>query len=255
MKTLLKKTTEMLGGHLFSRDSLPTGVHWLRDIERGLALDPSPVCFDVGANVGQTVAAFRQAFADARIHAFEPFATPRTALLQAHWADKLVHVVPRAMGSAPGCVQISPHPESQMSSLRAPASLSGLPVETIEVDTLDNYCEQQGVACIDVLKTDTEGYDHEVLRGAEGLLARQRIGYVYVEVSFMEGDAQHTPFQPVLELLQAHRYRFLGLYETYPLHYFEESSVYCNALFVSSSMRERSLQRRRAAATGEAPSR
>ncbi len=83
MKALLEKATERLGGHVYSRDSLPTGVHWLQDIRRARALNPAPVCFDVGANVGQTVAALREAFADARIHAFEPFATPRRALLSA----------------------------------------------------------------------------------------------------------------------------------------------------------------------------
>lgn len=253
MKTLIKKTTKLLGGHLFSRESLPTGISWLQDIHRGLALDAAPVCFDVGANVGQTVATLREAFADAYIHAFEPFATPRQALLSATASDARVTVVPTAMGAAPGHLMVQPNRESQMSSLTGHLTPgNGLPAERVEIDTLANYCARAGIDFVDVLKTDTEGYDLEVLRGASSLLAQQRIGYVFTEVSFMPDDRQHTPFLPVLELMTGHQYRFLGLYETYPLHFFAETSVYCNALFVAVSVRERSLARRRTAANAPA---
>lgn len=248
MKTLIKRATERFGGHVFSRDSLPTGVHWLQDIQRGLALEPAPVCFDVGANVGQTVATLRAALPDARIHAFEPFLAPRQALVAATAGDARVTVVATAMGSAPGSMRVQPHPESQMSSLAGQQPPGpGLPAEFVEIDTLANYCAGTGIDFIDVLKTDTEGYDLEVLSGAASLLAQQRIGYVFTEVGFLPDDRQHTPFLPVLELMTGYRYRFLGLYETYPLHFFDESSVYCNALFVASSVREKSLAMRRSA--------
>ena len=247
MKSLLKKATERLGGHLFSRDSLPTGVNWLQDIQRGLALSPAPACFDVGANVGQTVFALREAFADAHIHAFEPFSAPRQALLRATALDARVTVVSTAMGSAPGRVLVQPNRESQMSSLTGQLALAdGLPPESVEIDTLDRYCASAGIDFVDILKTDTEGYDLEVLSGASRLLSQQRIGYVFTEVGFLAHDRQHTPFQQALDIMTGHQYRFLGLYETYPLHFFDESSVYCNALFVASSLREKSLAMRRA---------
>lgn len=248
MKSLVKRTVQQLGGHLFSQDSLPTGVNWLVDIKRGRALGPQPVCLDVGANVGQTVAALQATFADASIHAFEPFSGPRAVLMQATTADARVVVVPLAMGSAPGRMQVQPHAHSDMSSLAHPAELqSGLPPETIDIDTLDAYCARQSIARVDVLKTDTEGYDLEVLRGASGLLARQKVAYVYVEVTFLPGNHQNTPFSPVFDLLSGYGYRFLGLYETYPLHCYDEPLVFCNALFVSASARQHSLAMRRAA--------
>jgi hypothetical protein len=37
----------------------------------------------------------------------------------------------------------------------------------------------------------------------------------------------------VFEHLQARGYRFLGLYETYPLHHFTAPNLFCNALFVA----------------------
>jgi FkbM family methyltransferase len=248
MKSLVKKTMSFMGGHIFSDDSLPTGVHWLHDIQRLGACSPNPVCFDVGANVGQTVKELRRVFPKSPIHAFEPFAGTRAKLVAATHEDPLVKVVPLAMGSAPAILQARPNPESLMSSLVATsAHASNLPIESIQIGTLDAYCKEQGIQTVDVLKTDTEGYDLEVLKGAEGLLAAQRVGYIYVEVTFIPEDDQHTGFPGVFQLLSSHGYDFLGLYETYPLHFFPAPTLFCNALFLARSMREPAVKRRRAA--------
>ena len=39
-------------------------------------------------------------------------------------------------------------------------------------------------------------------------------------------------------LTARHRYRFLGLYEIYPLHHFDEPNLFCNALFVGRDARQ-----------------
>ncbi len=248
MKHLIKQTAFRLGAHLYSDESLPTGVHWLHDIRRSGALGTDPQCFDVGANVGQTVAELRRAFSSATIHAFEPFSMPRKALIEATQSDRRVTVVPLAMGSAVATITAQPNPESLMSSLvGATEDPAGLPAESIHIDTIDSYCAAQDIESIDILKTDTEGYDLEVLRGAAGLLARQRVAFIYTEVTFLAHDRQHTAFGPVFDFLSGNGYRFLGLYETYPMHHFAEPSVYCNALFVSLDARERALAERRKA--------
>lgn len=245
MKHLIKQTAFRLGAHLYSDDSLPTGVHWLHDIRRSGALGTDPQCFDVGANVGQTVAELRRAFSGATIHAFEPFSMPRKALIEATQSDRRVTVVPLAMGSAMATITAQPNPESLMSSLvGATQDPAGLPAEAIHIDTIDRYCAAQDIESIDILKTDTEGYDLEVLRGATGMLARQRVVFVYTEVTFLPHNPKQTAFGSVFDFLSGHGYRFLGLYETYPLHHFDEPCVFCNALFVSPKARERMLAQR-----------
>lgn len=47
--------------------------------------------------------------------------------------------------------------------------------ERIRATTLDLYCAERGIERIDLLKVDTEGNDLFVLRGAQRLLADQRI--------------------------------------------------------------------------------
>lgn len=242
MKALLRQAVSRLGGRIYSRRSLPTGIDWLHDIVRARAIGTEPVCFDVGANVGQTVAELLHRFPGARIHAFEPFCKPRAALIEAARAHSRVTVVPLALGAEAQRMQVVPHALSEMSSLARPHTQGHATLgEAIDVVTLDAYCSEQRIDTIDILKTDTEGYDLEVLRGAAGMLGGQRIGYVYVEVTFLPDNAQNTPFSPVFDLLSAHGYRFLGLYETYPLHHFKEPMMFCNALFVAGRIRERSL--------------
>lgn len=53
----------------------------------------------------------------------------------------------------------------------------------VEMRTLDDVLEEQGVRNVDVLKIDVEGFDAEVLHGAERLIAEGRVGHILVEVS------------------------------------------------------------------------
>lgn len=235
MKQWIKRMAGRMGLHLYTDASLPTGVDWLHDIRRSGLVGAAPLCFDVGANVGQTVQELKRAWPAARVHAFEPFSQPRAVLTEvsARWSDVTVEAV--ALGAEPGSVLVQPRELSVLNSLlpsTAPASVA--PAETIRVETVDRYCATKGIDAIDVFKTDTEGYDLDVLRGADRMLGSQRVAFVHVEVTCLAENTRNTAFQAVFEqLTRRHRYRFLGLYETYPLHHFDEPNLYCNALFVS----------------------
>lgn len=244
MKARLREWLHARGAYAFTRRSLPPGVDWVLDAKRSGLIGRQPLCLDVGANVGQTVGALRHHLRDARIHAFEPFAEPRRQLVQRWGGTPGVTLVPLAMGAAPAQLRVAPQAESVRNSLRDVGDRRAV-AETIEVDTVDRYCAGAGIGEVTILKTDTEGWDLEVLRGAAALLAAQRVGFVYVEVTFLPDNTANTPFAPVFDWLDKHGYRMLGLYETYPLHHFAEPNVFCNALFVSSAWRTRARTRGR----------
>ena len=50
----------------------------------------------------------------------------------------------------------------------------------VKTDTLDNYCEQNKIDNIDILKIDTEGSELEVLQGAKNMLKKTNI--VLIEI-------------------------------------------------------------------------
>jgi len=241
MKRWLKARLADAGVHAYTSASLPTGVNWLHDIRRLGTIGPAPLCFDVGANVGQTVRELRAAWPGSRIHAFEPFATPYAQLATVCSELGGATAVSMALGAQPGQVEVAPRELSVLNSLlpaspSASAAAACRPRERIRIDTVDAYCHACGIERVDVLKTDTEGYDLEVLHGAEELLGSGRAGFVYVEVTFLAGNTQNSPFQPIFEHLTARHYRFLGLYDTYPLLHFAEPNLFCNALFAHRAM-------------------
>ena len=244
MKHWLKEAARRLGVYLHTDASLPTGVDWLHDIRRSGLVGSAPTCFDVGANVGQTVIELKRSWPDARIHAFEPFSQPRVELASVASRLQGVTTVAVALGAEPGSAQVQPREMSVRNSLlSSSASPSSAPAETIRIETADRYAEAHRIERVDVFKTDTEGYDLAVLRGADRLLAAQRVTFVHVEVTFLPENACNTAFQPIFDLLSVHhRYRFLRLYETYPLHHFDEPNLFCNALFVARDVHAQRVQ-------------
>ena len=60
------------------------------------------------------------------------------------------------------------------------ASRTGLS-ETVQITTLDQFCADEAVERIDLLKIDTEGHEMDVLQGAAQCLREDRIFAIQVE--------------------------------------------------------------------------
>ena len=54
--------------------------------------------------------------------------------------------------------------------------------EDAKVITLDDYCREQGIEKVSVLKIDVEGFEYEVIKGANKLLHEQWVDLVVVEL-------------------------------------------------------------------------
>lgn len=245
LRKVVRSALEKLGFHVYRNRSLPSGVNWLLDVSRLRALPDDPVVFDVGANIGQTVLELKRWLPRSSIIAFEPFSKPFETLRSVAVRVGGVLPVRLALGSKQASVQIPPRKESVLNSLvaRADGECEGAP-EEIHVDTVDNYCERERLTSIDILKTDTEGFDLEVLKGAAGMLRSGRIMFVYSEVTFCSRNRQNTPFPAIHSYLSELGYELLGLYETYSLHHFAEPNLFCNALYVNREVRNRAMAKK-----------
>lgn len=99
------------------------------------------------------------------------------------------------------------------------------------METLDAYMKKEGVADIDLLKIDVEGYELEVLAGANGALERGRIKAILAECDFDPKDTQHTYFSDLWDCLRSKNFSFFGLYDV--IHYENRLGIgFCNALFI-----------------------
>lgn len=138
---------------------------------------------DVGANVGKYAASFlRLAPAAARAILFEPSSSAAAELRRRHGSDPRVELREAACGAAAGEATFHEEPAAGVtSSLVAGHSTGGAIARRVEVVALDDEMARRGVARIDLLKIDAEGYDAFVLEGARRLLAARAIGALQFE--------------------------------------------------------------------------
>jgi FkbM family methyltransferase len=216
-------------------------VDLYRDIERVVpGLRDARYVLDVGAHVGHTALSLAEAFPAATVHSFEPVRSSYDQLVAA--VRRVPRVVPHhlAVGSAPGRVEILVQPGSQynslVSDLRDPRGPADRTREWVEVTTLDAFCRAERIPAIDLLKTDTEGYDAEVLAGGAGLFAAGAVRSVYTEVTFSPANRHNTPFRAVYDFLTERGLRFLGLYQTKFLQVTRADQSVADAWFVRADL-------------------
>jgi hypothetical protein len=87
---------------------------------------------------------------------------------------------------------------------------------------------------IDVLKIDAEGFDLEVLKGADAMLKRGAISFVYFEFNDIQPDENSVggALAPIDEFLRRYQYRFIASYNDY-IATWEEGDLFAvsNALY------------------------
>jgi FkbM family methyltransferase len=211
------------------------------------AWSPGDVIFDVGANKGQTVHDLRELLPDPTIYSFEPVASTFQVLVDQ--TRDLANVHPRqlALAAESGRGTMYVGDASVFNSLSQSGSVH-TGSETVQVSTVDQVMEEEGVDFIHFLKVDAEGHDLDVLKGAERALAADRVAIIQVEVRFDRGSEDGlAPFRRYLEPLG---YYFYGLHDLHrigaaaPAGWTAEQSAgyqpsvlsYCDAVFVRAGV-------------------
>lgn len=162
---------------------------------------PIRTVVDVGANRGQSITLFRGLWPDARIVAVEPIPELHTQLQRKFKDDPNLSLHNCALGQKPGRARFNVLKNSATSSILNPMpdlARSGIdikPVEQIEVEvnTLDALAREENLSTIDFLKIDTQGYDLEVLRGAEKI--RPAVRFLKIEM-FVTPAYEGAPLFP-----------------------------------------------------------
>lgn len=204
-----------------------------KDISHFLAGTKEPVIFDVGANVGQSVDKFAKKFPASIIHSFEP--SPATyQKLNNHCADlPLVNTWNCGVGSRQETLKFQENEYSVMSSFLAPGKLAMSKVvrtEDVPLITLNVFAEEHNIDFIHILKSDTQGFDFEVLKGANELMQQNRIGLIYFECIFSDMYKNLPKFHDVFRYLDENNFDLVALYEP---HFQEERMSWTDVLFIN----------------------
>ncbi len=211
------------------RKSLRYGSDELVDVAR--LVPRVDVILDVGANDGRTALAFASEFGGAWIYAFEPIPSTFASLERAVAGDPRIECFGVALGAAESETTIRLAAKSGHNSLLN-VSQPGPGAVTLEVTTGDSWATARGIDRIDVLKIDTEGFELEVLKGFERLLADGRVACVLAECEFERVTKEpHTSFFDLYEHLTQ---RGMGLVSVYTDAVWSNRFARGNALFMRS---------------------
>lgn len=193
---------------------------------------PDPLIYDVGANIGQSLRTCKDVFPRAQIHSFEPSASSFARLAQAAAAYDDVYVNQTAVGSTVGSLPLHVNDRSDMSSLLTPSEACwGRVVASRDVPltTLDVYSAGRKLQYLHLLKTDTQGYELNVLQGAESLFSQGRVGAVLTELIFSDMYEGSARADQILEFLFDYGLRLVSFYD---LEHRRGVAGWCDALFV-----------------------
>lgn len=212
------------------------GFHLMNDLKFWSKENPIEVAFDVGANIGQTVSLLKKHFPKASIEAFEPIETTFDLLKKNCKTYSKVNFHQMALGSTSEVKTIQLCDEPLINSILneinpIEASDKNIKKQSVKIETVDNFCRAGNIVQIDFLKTDTEGFDLEVLKGAKNMLKEQRINFVLSEVNFNPYDNIQTYFCDLHEYMNDLNYRFVGLYDCNHILGVGPKLGYCNALY------------------------
>lgn len=221
----IRSLCERAGYVLWKREFIRYGVEPFLDMQRLCRAWRRPVntFFDVGANVGQTVGAAREAFPSARIFSFEPHPVTFQRLRAAIPASELFSAHQLAFSDKEGTATFyeyategdGTHINSLVPNARFPTQRGYMANQiTVPCSTIDTFCAENSVKCIDVLKMDTEGSELFVLQGAQAMLRNGSVGLIFTEYNALlpqEGTTGGS-LLPIAEFLHSLGYEYLCCY-------------------------------------------
>lgn len=241
---------QALGIHIYRTPPVPLNKHAdhvLRSLRRW---SPDDVMFDVGANDGRTILRLQHQLACPRIFAFEPVSSTYQVLVQrtAHLPN--VRTFQAALGDAAGRRPIYLNDIDAMNSFSPQWTTAPTGTEVVEVRTIDAVMKQEDVHNVHFLKIDTEGYELEVLKGAECALAERRIAIIQVEVGVGQIAKDFLSLEDARHYLAPRGYRLQGIYNqcttsaSAPGQWSGASQdtlrcevlAYCDALFIAADL-------------------
>ena len=223
MKKIIKKFFNSLGYKITKSNS-----HLDFDEILSKHLNPQPIVFDVGANNGQSIIRFNKLFDKPIIHSFEPVKKEYDKILKTFGDKENLFINNIALGEKKEKKNFNITANTANSSFNQinqgtkwletrskefNTSEKSFVTETqqVQVDTLDNYLNQNNINKIDLLKIDTQGYEDKVLEGAVNTIKNNKIGIIITEIIFDDVYSKSFAFSDIEKYILPHNFRMVGI--------------------------------------------
>src|SRR5579872_3013328 len=198
----------------------------------------NPVIVEAGAFDGQDTKKMAQQWPQGTIHAFEPVPEIYERLMNNTHMLPHVQRYRLALSNHSGTAQfyIAEKPQkpgiaSQAGSLYKPkerlqhSSIIFPRMVTVNIVTLDEWADRNGITAIDLLWLDTQGHELAILQAAPHMV--NHIKVIFAEVSFIESYQNQPLYKDVVTWMADHGFEQVGRdFED------ETKSFFGNVLFV-----------------------
>jgi FkbM family methyltransferase len=217
IKLLINNCTAYFGYQIykapFSRRQIESGhFKWLQDLGIQTILD-------IGANEGQFINKISLILPEANIYSFEPLKKPFEQLQKLAFQNKNITAFNFALGDEEKESIIHHNEYSPSSSMLELTSLhkGAFPFtrnvleENISVKVFDKISSGLNLQKNILLKIDVQGFEINVLRGAEGTL--KDIDVIFIETSFYELYKHQPLFNDIYSFLFQRGFGYFGSFE------------------------------------------
>jgi FkbM family methyltransferase len=229
-------------GYRIRRMFIPRG----RDpflVQQKLIIRPQPVILDVGAYTGSVARKYRALFPDAVIHCFEPFSESFAQLSADMCGDGNMHLHQIAITDIRGTLHFHSNRSPVTNSLLTTHALASknwgnglLETETtveVATTTIEDFCRENTIQTVDILKMDIQGAEFRALQGAKRMLSEQRVGLIYTEIILAPAYNEQHGLHEYLAFLADLGYDLVDIYN--PVHR-EMKLTQIDALFISRTL-------------------
>lgn len=157
------------------------------------------IVIDAGANLGVFCVTAANLARNGRVYGFEPAPKTYETLTRNVGPYSNISPINAALGDRPGTSEILMYDlgsggnalvDSEMVAKIGLDSFHGR--HTVNVSTIDAFVEERKLDSVDYLKIDTEGYEKQILRGAEQTI-RKWSPVIGVSAYHLKGDKEEIP--------------------------------------------------------------
>jgi FkbM family methyltransferase len=202
-------------------DLVGRAMYFVGDLDRKVShvidrcVFPGDVALDIGANLGLvTLRLASRIGPTGRVHAFEP--NPRLVGYLSRTLERNptlpISLHPIALGSEDCSLELAiPADNLGAATLMREAGCQIASMVEVPVRRLSDYASRIGLDRVDFVKIDVEGFEHEVIKGAEDLFAKARPKVIILEE---HAHPAHGKLAPSLEALSHLGYDIFGIRKT-----------------------------------------
>ena len=227
LKKTIKKMFDLFGYEIKKKNTEINELTFDEILKKKITKS-NPTIIDVGANNGQSIIKFQNIFNNSIIHSFEPIEKEFNQLKKKFDLNENIFLNNYALGDKKEKKNLYISKKTENSSFNkinlrtdwikkrskeysVNEEEYANNLQEVNINTLDNYCNENNIKNIDILKIDTQGYEDKVLSGSNELLKEKKIGVIITEIMFDNVYDKYFSFSDIEKFLIPNDFRMVGI--------------------------------------------